>query len=95
MSPASAKASQRLHRWPFTLIRNFSPRDAPPTYRREIQLGIGTDIAALYGRGLLDVAIMNREVDEADGAKRNGNDPDEDTTVLYREGRASGPRYGA
>jgi DNA-binding transcriptional LysR family regulator len=50
-------------------------------------LGIGTDIAALYGRGLLDVAIINREVDDADGAERNGTGPDEDSTVLYREGR--------
>jgi DNA-binding transcriptional LysR family regulator len=48
-------------------------------------MGIGSDIAALYGRGLLDVAIINREIDEA--AERDGNDPGKDTTVLYREGR--------
>jgi DNA-binding transcriptional LysR family regulator len=68
-----------------SLLAQFNTRY--PAIELEIQLGIGTDIAALYGRGLLDVAIMNREVDEADGAKRNGNGPDEDTTVLYREGR--------
>jgi DNA-binding transcriptional LysR family regulator len=50
-------------------------------------MGIGTDIAALYGRGLLDVAIINREIDEATGAECNGNGLGEDTTVLYREGR--------
>ena len=50
-------------------------------------MGIGTDIAALYGRGLLDVAIINREINETDGADRNDNRAGEDTRVLYREGR--------
>ena len=50
-------------------------------------MGIGTDIAALYGRGLLDVAIINREIDETDRADRNDNRPGEDIRVLYREGR--------
>src|SRR5215471_9523279 len=62
-----------------SLLAQFNSRY--PTIDLEIQMGIGTDIAALYGRGLLDVAIMNREIDEAD---RTGH---EDTTVLYREGR--------
>ena len=62
-----------------SLLAQF--RSRYPAIDLEIQMGIGTDIAALYGRGLLDVAIMNREIDEADGAGR------EDTTVLYREGR--------
>src|SRR5215467_12657076 len=62
-----------------SLLAQFNSRY--PAIDLEIQMGIGTDIAALYGRGLLDVAIMNREIDEADGAGR------EDTTVLYREGR--------
>jgi len=68
-----------------SLLAQFNTRY--PAIELEIQLGIGTDIAALYGRGLLDVAIINREVDDADGAERNGTGPDEDTTVLYREGR--------
>src|SRR5262249_50541420 len=62
-----------------SLLAQFNSRY--PAIDLEIQMGIGTDIAALYGRGLLDVAIMNREIDEADGAGR------EDTTLLYREGR--------
>jgi DNA-binding transcriptional LysR family regulator len=41
----------------------------------------------LYGRGLLDVAIINREINETDGADRNDNRPGEDIRVLYREGR--------
>jgi DNA-binding transcriptional LysR family regulator len=68
-----------------SLLAQFNTRY--PAIELEIQLGIGTDIAALYGRGLLDVAIINREVDDADGPARNGTGPDEDTTVLYREGR--------
>src|SRR6516164_927388 len=62
-----------------SLLAQFKSRY--PAIDLEIQMGIGTDIAALYGRGLLDVAIINREIDEADGAGH------EDTTVLYREGR--------
>src|SRR5262249_42529450 len=58
-----------------------------PAIDLEIHMGIGTDIAALYGRGLLDVAIINREIDETDGADRNDNRPGEDIRVLYREGR--------
>jgi DNA-binding transcriptional LysR family regulator len=68
-----------------SLLAQFNSRY--PAINLEIQMGIGPDIAALYGRGLLDVAIINREIDEADGAARNGNGPSEDTTVLYREGR--------
>src|SRR5215468_947201 len=68
-----------------SLLAQFNSRY--PAIELEIQMGIGTDIAALYGRGLLDVAIINREIDEADGAERNGNGPGKDTTVLYREGR--------
>src|SRR5262252_4095084 len=62
-----------------SLLAQFNSRY--PAIELEIQMGIGTDIAALYARGLLDVAIINREIDEADGAGH------EDTTVLYREGR--------
>ena len=62
-----------------SLLAQFNSRY--PAIDLEIQMGIGNDIAALYGRGLLDVAIMNREIDEAGGAGH------EDTTVLYREGR--------
>jgi DNA-binding transcriptional LysR family regulator len=58
-----------------------------PAIDLEIHMGIGTDIAALYGRGLLDVAIINREIDETDGADRNDNRPGEDIRVLFREGR--------
>ena len=36
---------------------------------------------------LLDVAIINREIDETDGADRNDNRSGEDVRVLYREGR--------
>jgi DNA-binding transcriptional LysR family regulator len=68
-----------------SLLAQFNSRY--PAINLEIQMGTGPDIAALYGRGLLDVAIINREIDEADGAARNGNGPSEDTTVLYREGR--------
>jgi DNA-binding transcriptional LysR family regulator len=68
-----------------SLLAQFNSRY--PAINLEIQMGIGTDIAALYGRGLLDVAIINREIDEADGAERSGNGPSEDTAVLYREGR--------
>jgi DNA-binding transcriptional LysR family regulator len=68
-----------------SLLAQFNSRY--PAINLEIQMGIGPDIAALYRRGLLDVAIINREIDEADGAARNGNGPSEDTTVLYREGR--------
>ena len=68
-----------------SLLAQFNSRY--PAIKLEIQMGIGTDIAALYGRGLLDVAIINREIDEADGAERNGHGPGDDTTVLYREGR--------
>ena len=75
-----------------SLLAQFNTRY--PAVELEIQLGIGTDIAALYGRGLLDVAIINREVDDADGAERNGTGPDEDTTVCIGKA-ASGPRYGA
>src|SRR5262245_35158643 len=63
-----------------SLLAQFNTRY--PAIELEIQLGIGTDIAALYGRGLLDVAIINREIGEADSTERS---PDEDTTVLYRE----------
>jgi DNA-binding transcriptional LysR family regulator len=65
-----------------SLLAQFNSRY--PAINLEIHMGIGPDIAALYGRGLLDVAIINREIDEANG---NGNGPSEDTTVLYREGR--------
>jgi DNA-binding transcriptional LysR family regulator len=68
-----------------SLLAQFNSRY--PAINLEIQMGIGTEIAALYGRGLLDVAIINREIDEADGAERNGDGRGEDTTVLYREGR--------
>ncbi len=68
-----------------SLLAQFNTRY--PAIELEIQLGIGTDIAALYGRGLLDVAIINREIGEADGTECNNTRPDEDTTVLYREGR--------
>jgi DNA-binding transcriptional LysR family regulator len=66
-----------------SLLAQFNSRY--PAVNLEIQMGIGTDIAALYGRGLLDVAIINREIDEADGAERDSRG--EDATVLYREGR--------
>ena len=68
-----------------SLLAQFNGRY--PAIDLEIQMGIGTDIAALYGRGLLDVAIINREIDETDGADRNDNRPGEDIRVLYREGR--------
>jgi len=68
-----------------SLLAQFNSRY--PAIELEIQMGIGPDIAASYGRGLLDVAIINREVEEADGAERNVNGPDEGTTVLYRERR--------
>jgi DNA-binding transcriptional LysR family regulator len=68
-----------------SLLAQFNSRY--PAINLEIQMGIGTDIAALYGRGLLDVAIINREIGEATGAECNGNGLSEDTTVLYREGR--------
>jgi DNA-binding transcriptional LysR family regulator len=62
-----------------SLLAQFNSRY--PAIDLEIQMGIGTDIAALYERGMLDVAIINREIAEADGSGH------EDTTVLYREGR--------
>ena len=68
-----------------SLLAQFNSRY--PAIDLEIHMGIGTDIAALYGRGLLDVAIINREIGEADGVERNGSGPGEDATVLYREGR--------
>ena len=68
-----------------SLLAQFNGRY--PAINLEIHMGIGTDIAALYGRGLLDVAIINREIDETDGADRNDNRQDEDIKVLYREGR--------
>lgn len=68
-----------------SLLAQFKSRY--PAIDLEIHMGIGTDIAALYGRGLLDVAIINREIDEPDGADRNDNRAGEDIRVLYREGR--------
>src|SRR5215469_5492269 len=68
-----------------SLLAQFNSRY--PAIELEINMGIGTDIAALYGRGLLDVAIINREIDETNGADRNDKRPDEDIRVLYREGR--------
>jgi DNA-binding transcriptional LysR family regulator len=68
-----------------SLLAQFNSRY--PAIELEINMGIGTDIAAQYGRGLLDVAIINREIDETDGADRNDNRPGEDIRVLYREGR--------
>jgi DNA-binding transcriptional LysR family regulator len=68
-----------------SLLAQFNSRY--PAIELEINMGIGTDIAALYGRGLLDVAIINREIDETDGADRNDNRSGEDIRVLYREGR--------
>jgi DNA-binding transcriptional LysR family regulator len=68
-----------------SLLAQFKSRY--PAIDLEIHMGIGTDIAALYGRGLLDVAIINREIDETGGADRNDNRPGEDIRVLYREGR--------
>src|SRR5215469_16485872 len=68
-----------------SLLAQFNSRY--PAIDLEIHMGIGTDIAALYGRGLLDVAIINREIGEADGVERNVSGPGEDATVLYREGR--------
>jgi DNA-binding transcriptional LysR family regulator len=62
-----------------SLLAQFNSRY--PAIDLEIQMGIGTDIAALYERGMLDVGIINREIAEADGSGH------EDTTVLYREGR--------
>ena len=68
-----------------SLLAQFNSRY--PAIDLEIHMGIGTDIAALYGRGLLDVAIINREIDETDRADRNDDRPGEDIRVLYREGR--------
>jgi DNA-binding transcriptional LysR family regulator len=68
-----------------SLLAQFDSRY--PGIDLEINMGIGTDIAALYGRGLLDVAIINREIDETDGADRKDNRPGEEVRVLYREGR--------
>ena len=68
-----------------SLLAQFDRRY--PAIDLEIHMGIGTDIAALYGRGLLDVAIINREIDETDGADRSDNRLGEDIRVLYREGR--------
>jgi DNA-binding transcriptional LysR family regulator len=68
-----------------SLLAQFNSRY--PAIELEIHMGIGTDIAALYGRGLLDVAIINREIDETDGTERNDNRPGDDVKVLYREGR--------
>jgi DNA-binding transcriptional LysR family regulator len=68
-----------------SLLAQFKSRY--PAIDLEIHMGIGTDIAALYGRGLLDVAIISREIDEPDGADRNDNRAGEDIRVLYREGR--------
>jgi DNA-binding transcriptional LysR family regulator len=68
-----------------SLLAQFNSRY--PAIDLEIHMGIGTDIAALYGRGLLDVAIINREIEETDGADRDDNRPSEDIRVLYRESR--------
>jgi DNA-binding transcriptional LysR family regulator len=68
-----------------SLLAQFKSRY--PAIDLEIHMGIGPDIAALYGRGLLDVAIINREIGETDGADRNANGAGEDTRVLYRESR--------
>jgi DNA-binding transcriptional LysR family regulator len=69
-----------------SLLAQFNSRY--PAIDLEIHMGIGTDIAALYGRGLLDVAIINREIGEADGC------PGEDATVLFREGRVWAAQRG-
>jgi len=68
-----------------SLLAQFNSRY--PAIELESHMGIGTEIAALYERGLLDVAIINREIGETDGADRNDNRPGEDIRVLYREGR--------
>lgn len=44
----------------------------------EIEMGIGPDIAALFDKGVLDVAIANREI---------GDDGDDAGAVLYQERR--------
>lgn len=44
----------------------------------EIEMGIGPDIAALFDKGVLDVAIINREI---------GDDGDDPGAVLYQERR--------
>lgn len=46
-----------------------------PKVRIAIELGIGPDIAALFDKGELDLAIVNREIGDGDG------------TVLRRDGR--------
>lgn len=68
-----------------SLLAQFNNRY--PAINLEIQMGIGTDIAALFGRGLLDVAIINREIDDANRAERDSSGPGEATTVLYSERR--------
>jgi len=68
-----------------SLLAQFNSRY--PSIDLEIYMGIGPDIGALYGRGLLDVAIINREIDETNGADRKESRQGEDIRVLYREGR--------
>jgi DNA-binding transcriptional LysR family regulator len=63
-----------------SLLAQFNSRY--PAIDLEIHMGIGSDIAALYG-----LAIINREIDETDEADRNDNRLGEDIRVLYREGR--------
>jgi DNA-binding transcriptional LysR family regulator len=56
-----------------SLLGQFSARY--PAVRLQIEMGIGPDIAALFEKGVLDLAIVNRELGEGDG------------TVLRRERR--------
>lgn len=75
-----------------SLLAQFNSRY--PAVKLEIQMGIGTDIAALYDRGLLDVAIVNREIGEENAGKAGGEKVPGQTAVLYRESRVWGAARG-
>jgi DNA-binding transcriptional LysR family regulator len=49
-----------------------------PSVHLEIEMGIGPDIAALFDKGVLDVAIVNREISD---------EGDDTGAVLYQESR--------
>jgi len=49
-----------------------------PSVHLEIEMGIGPDIAALFDKGVLDVGIVNREIND---------DGDDIGAALYRESR--------